>query len=522
MSFTQNAAVERASLAVVNGHVWPPRQHTTAVAIVNDRIFAVGSDQAVRSLCSPRTRVVDAGGGSILPAFNDAHVHFLMASRSLGELDLYGAETQAEVEHRVAEYVARRRGPWVVGRGWFYSAFPGGMPTLELLDRLIPDRPAYLESFDAHTGWANTQALKVAGVSSTGVLKEAAMLGVSRHIPPRSRDQELDALRAGMRVAAEHGIGSVQEAGEGQDELELWDALREADELTLRVRLAFDMIPGLDSATLRQRLEEYDELARPGRNNAWISTGILKAFADGVVESRTAALLEPYVGMVERGEPLWAPDELAEAVRAADARGWQVQVHAIGDAAIRQALDAFAGATPDRRHRIEHIEAPSPLDLPRFVELGVIASMQPQHAEPNRNLFEVWLPNLGAERAAYGWPWRTILHSGARIAFGTDWPVVPLDPAASLHVAVNRQTRGGEPAGGWLPDQRLKLAEALAAWTFGSAYAEHAEDQKGTLAAGMVADIAVVDRNIVAIPIAQLAELKVTATIVGGRVVYEG
>ena len=456
-----------------------------------------------------------------MPAFNDAHVHFLMASRSLNELDLHGAETQAEVERRITAYAARHAGPWIVGRGWFYSAFPGGMPTVELLDHLVPDRPAYLESFDAHTGWANTRALTQAGISASGVLKEVAMLGVTRHLPARSRDQELEALRAGMEVAAQHGIGSVQEAGEGQDELELWDALREADELTLRVRLAFDMVPGLDASAWKERLNLYEDLSRARTNDTWISTGILKAFADGVVESRTAALVEPYEGTASRGHPLWAGDELAEAVRAADARGWQVQVHAIGDAAIRQALDAFAAASRDLRHRIEHIEAPSPLDIPRFAELGVIASMQPQHAEPNRNLFEIWLPNLGTERAAFGWPWRSILHSGAGIAFGTDWPVVPLDPGASLQVAVTRQTRSGEPPGGWLPDQRLKLAEALAAWTFGGAFAGHAEDQKGTLADGMLADVAVLERDIVATPFSELAGLKVIATIVGGRVVYE-
>jgi predicted amidohydrolase YtcJ len=510
------------SLAVVNGLVWPPRHRATAVAVMGERILATGSDHDVRAQCDRHTRVIDARGGSILPAFNDAHVHFLMASRSLAELDLYGAETQGEVERRIDAYAASHSGPWVIGRGWFYSAFPGGTPAVELLDRLVPDRPAYLESFDAHTGWANTRALEISGAFSTGVLKEAAMRGVTRHIPARSRDEDLEALRAGMHLAAEHGIGSVQEAGEGQDELELWDALREADELTLRVRLAFDMVPGLDSAAWKERLTLYDDMARARKNDTWIAAGILKAFADGVVESRTAALLDPYIGTAGRGEPLWAPDELAEAVKAADARGWQVQVHAIGDAAIRQALDAFAGATIERRHRIEHIEAPSPLDLPRFAELGVIASMQPQHAEPNRNLLEIWLPNLGAERAALGWPWRSILHSGARLAFGTDWPVVPLDPAASLHVAVTRQTRAGEPAGGWLPDQRLKLAEAVAAWTFGGAYAEHAEDQKGTLADGMLADIAVLDRDILAAPISEIAALKVTATIVGGRVVYEG
>ncbi len=203
--------------------MWPPRAGATAVAAVNDRIVAVGSDENIRAMCDRSTRMVEARGGSILPAFNDAHVHFLMASRSLAELDLHGFETQAEVEIRIAQYAAAHAGPWVVGRGWFYSAFPGGMPEVELLDRLVPDRPAYLESFDAHTGWANSKALQLAGVTSAGVLKEAAMLGVVRHIP-RSREQDLEALRAGMRVAAEHGIGSVQEAGEGQDEIELWHA----------------------------------------------------------------------------------------------------------------------------------------------------------------------------------------------------------------------------------------------------------------------------------------------------------
>src|SRR6202158_3147971 len=213
-------AVESPSLAVVNGKVWPTRHRATAVAVRGDRIIASGSDRDIRSQCDQHTRLIDARGGTIMPAFNDAHVHFLMASRSLAELDLYGAETLADVAGRITAYAARHQGPWIVGRGWFYSAFAGGMPTVELLDRLVPDRPAYVESFDAHTGWANTRALAASGISSSGVLKEAAMLGVTRHIPTRSRDQDLEALRAGMHVAAERGIGSVQEAGEGQDELE--------------------------------------------------------------------------------------------------------------------------------------------------------------------------------------------------------------------------------------------------------------------------------------------------------------
>lgn len=509
--------MQPATVAVLNGKVWNAGPSTTAIAVSEERIQAVGSDEEIRVLCRRRTDVIDARGGTVLPAFNDAHVHFLMGSRSLSELDLHGAETQPDVERRVTEYAADTEAGWVVGRGWFYSAFPGGMPTVELLDRLVPDRPAYLESFDAHTGWANTRAMEISGVRSAGVLKEAAMLGVTRHIPARTRAQELDALRSGMRAAAARGVGSVQEAGEGLDQLELWTALQDAGDLTLRVRLAFDMVPGLDSLAWRRRLDLY-ELAR--RHGGWISTGILKAFADGVVESRTAALAVPYEGTSECGEPLWDPGELTEAVRSADARGWQVQVHAIGDAAIRQALDAFAGMAPGRRHRVEHIEAPSPRDLARFAELGVIASMQPQHAEPNRNLFEVWAPNLGPARAAGGWPWGSILRSGGRLAFGTDWPVVALDPAASLHMAVNRQTRAGEPAGGWLPEQCLTLDESLTAWTAGAAYAEHAEESKGELRPGMLADIAVLDRDLAATPEAELASFEVEATIVGGRVVH--
>lgn len=511
----------KASLAVVNGVVWPSQERATAVAAAGDRIIAVGSTEDVRTLCDSQTRFVDARGGTILPAFNDAHIHFLMAARGIGQLDLSTAETQAEVERQITGYAASYGGPWVIGRGWFYAAFPGGLPNIELLDRLVPDRPAYLEAFDTHTAWVNSRAIEAAGISPggiPGVLKESAMDDFERYLPARNAAQDLDALRKGMKVAAAHGVASIQEASRGLEQLPLYETLREEGELTLRVRLAFDMVPGLESAAWAQRLDLYREALI---KNEWVSTGILKAFADGVVESRTAALLEPYEGTDERGARLWAADELAAAVRAADARGWQVEVHAIGDAAIRQSLDAFAGTSAGRRHRIEHIEAPAPADIGRFAELGVVASMQPQHAEPNRNLFEVWSPYLGPKRAANGWPWRSILRAGGRLAFGTDWPVVALDPAASLHVAVNRQTSAGEPRGGWLPDQRLSVDEALTAWTSGSAYAEHGDHVKGTLVDGKLADIAVLNRDIFSKSSSELASLKVIATIVGGRVVYE-
>jgi predicted amidohydrolase YtcJ len=257
-----------------------------------------------------------------------------------------------------------------------------------------------------------------------------------------------------------------------------------------------------------------------------VSTGILKAFADGVVESRTAALREPYAGMSAGepgalGAPLWAPGELAGAIQMAHRRGWQVEVHAIGDAAIKDSLDAFEGLDPARRHRLEHVESPAAEDRPRFGRLGVIASMQPQHAEPVKNLLEVWATSLGPERANRGWPWASIARHGGRLAFGSDWPVVPIDPFLSLHVAVNRQTRDRTPAGGWLPAEKLGLVEAIAAWTSGAAYAEHADQSKGALREGMLADIAVLDRDLATTPADEIASTKVEATAVGGRLVYE-
>jgi len=466
-----------ASLAIVNGQVWS-RPGLSAVAVDGQRITFVGAGSLQAD------RVIDAAGASILPAFNDAHVHFLMGSRSLSELDLHGVATQGEIERRIVEYARGHAGQWLVGRGWFYSAFPGGMPTVGLLDNLVADRPAYIESFDAHTGWANSRALAIAGIPGAGVLKEAALLDVTRHIPARTKTEDLDALRAGMRLAASRGIGSVQEAGDGQNQLELWTALRDAGELTLRVRLAYDLTPGLD-------LDAYNGLPRQG--DAWIATGILKAFADGVVESHTAAMLEPYAGSNERGDPIWGPDQLRDAVRDADTRGWQVQVHAIGDAAIRQALDAFEGTTRGRRHRVEHIETPHPTDVARFAGLGVVASMQPQHSDPK--LTEVWRRHLGPARATRGWPWRELGRSGAHVAFGTDWPVVRLDPWASLQAT-----------------RDISRDDAIRAWTEGSAYAEHSESNKGAVREGMLADIAVVD----------LETGEVKATVVGGRPVYEG
>ena len=518
----------QASLAIVGGVVWgAPR--ATALAVNGELIAAVGADADIRPLIGRRTRVLEARGGTIIPAFNDAHIHFQMGSRGLSYLDLFGAETQDEVERRIREFNSASRGPWLLARGWFYSAFPGGMPSIELLDRLVPDRPAYLESFDTHTAWVNSRALasaRLAPGAEPGILKEGAMDDFEKHLPAPTVEEDLEGLRAGMRIAAASGVGSVQEASRGLKQLPLYETLRERGRLTMRVRLAFDMLPGIGLDAWARRLDMYEEAARAHRDDRWIGTGILKAFADGVVESRTALLLEPYAGLAPAeagavGTSAWEAGELAEAVRVASARGWQVEIHAIGDRAIRDALDAFADCDRVRRHRVEHIEAPAAADIGRFGRLGVIAGMQPQHAEPTRNLREIWAPNLGPERAARGWPWASIARGGGTLAFGSDWPVVPIDPFLSLHVAVNRQTRDGDPPGGWLPAERLGLTQAVDAWTSGSAVAEHAEQFKGRLREGLLADVAVLDRDLEKTPPDQIAQTKVEATVVGGRLAFE-
>jgi predicted amidohydrolase YtcJ len=371
----------------------------------------------------------------------------------------------------------------------------------------------------------NSRALAAAGMAlgpEPGILKEGAMDDFEKHLPKPSTEQDLEALRDGMKIAAASGIGSVQEASRGLKQLALYDTLRERGELSMRVRLAFDMLPGIGLDAWARKLDLYEEASREHKDDRWISTGILKAFADGVVESRTALLLEPYAGDADGvGQSSWEPGELAASVQAASARGWQVEIHAIGDRAIRYALDAFEACDSRNRHRIEHIEAPAAADIGRFGKLGVIASMQPQHAEPIKNLREIWATNLGPERAARGWPWASIARGGGRLAFGSDWPVVPIDPFLSLHVAINRQTRAGEPVGGWLPQERLVLSQAIEAWTSASAYAEHAEQFKGRLRGGMLADIAVLDRDLAKTPLADVAQTKVEATVVGGRLVFE-
>ena len=513
----------------------------TAVAIGAGRIVAVGDERQAREWAGPATTLFDAGGGLVMPGFDDAHMHLRDGAISLERLDLFGLTTLDAVQATIADYAAERPAqPWIAGRGWLYAAFPGGMPTREQLDAVVPDRPAYFECFDGHSGWANSRALDAAGISSetpdppdgrivrdaagraTGALKERAIELVDRMLPVPREAEMPDLLERALRRAAELGITAVQDAWGRPEELRLLRRLASDGRLPLRVRLALDMPPAGDGFV--ERLDEFEALRAEVPDTARLRTGILKSFLDGVVEARTAYLLEPYPGTDARGDPRWDDGALGQAVAIAHARGWQVELHAIGDAAVRQALDAYEALGPgeaaSRRHRVEHIETLHPADLARFAGLGIVASMQPMHALPEASQVDVWRDILHPSVAASGWRLRSLLDSGAVLAFGSDWPVVPIDPLLEIHAAVRRQTPSGEPAGGWLPAEAVTIADALAAATWGSAYAEHAESERGHLTPGALADLIVLDRDLLHEDGGAIAGSQVILTVVDGEVVH--
>ena len=520
-----------------------PGDAPTAVAISGEHITWLGDDAtALRKWRGPSTEVVDALGGLVMAGFDDAHFHLLYGARSQAGVDLFGAEALADIQERIAAHArATRDRPWVVGRGWLYAAFPGAMPVREQLDAVVADRPAFMGCFDGHTGWVNSAALRAAGVDRdtpdprngaivrdpetgepTGALTEGAMELVTRLLPEPSRQEDLGTLRQVIRDLHVAGITAVQDAEASELEVSLLSGLRDTGELPLRVRLAMPMTPDLSFQGWQARLAEYRDLVAPLDGGTWLSSGILKAFADGVVESRTAAMLEPYADDDSTGRPEWEPAALASHLAEADRLGWQVEIHAIGDAGIRMALDAFE-ATPDarrRRHRVEHIEVIAAADIPRFGQLGVVASMQPYHADPVPNQVTVWVDNVGPERANRAWAWASLRRAGAVLALGSDWPVVPFDPFLSLNVAVNRQNADGFPQGGWIPEERLGLPEALAGYTTGSAYAAFADGRRGTIAAGYDADLVVLDRDLLEAGPSAIIGTSVRLTVVGGRIVH--
>jgi predicted amidohydrolase YtcJ len=530
-----------ADLALVNGRIWtgnPAQPWVEALASRGERLIAVGSNAEIRKLISSDTRVIDLAGKLALPGFIDDHTHFINGGFQLLSVDLRDARTQQEFARRIAGQ-ARKLGPgrWITGGDWDHELWPGApLPTKDLIDRETAQNPVFVSRLDGHMGLANSVALRLAGVTKetkdppggtivrdpktgepTGILKDAAQeLVYSRIAKPSDADYD-DALRAALGEAARVGVTSIQDIT-SWDQYGVYQRFRDAGRLTVRV----------DARTpMREWKRQADLVARQGRGDSWLRLGGLKAFMDGSLGSTTALFFDPY-NDAPNTRGLMAEDNLPEGklekdIRDADKAGLQCSVHAIGDKANHLLLNYFErvekeNGSRDRRFRIEHAQHLLASDIPRFATLGVIASMQPSHAIDDGQWAE---KRIGPVRIKTTYAFRSLLDSGAKLAFGTDWSVAPLSPLMGLYAAVTRETRDGKNPQGWMPEQKITVEEAVRAYTATSAYAEFAEREKGTLEPGKLADVVVLSHNIFQIKPDEIPNTRVVYTIAGGRVVHQ-
>lgn len=535
-------------LIVVNGSVYTADEDGTmaeAVAVQGNKILLVGSNREVQRLRRPQTVVVDARGGAVLPGFNDAHAHVIDAGLALLRVDLLEARTVTEIESAIKAWVALNDDrEWVTGRGWSDEAFATGQPNRQLLDAMVPDRPAFLVAADGQTGWANSAALAQANITRrtpnppgglivkdprtgepTGILKDAAIDLVTSVIPPPTREERLAALRAAIHEAHRRGITSVQHAGGSPEDLELFDELRREQGLKLRVYAALNVSPGAGE----EELDALDALKEKYGDDPLFKSGAVKLVLDDEMEPPTLGPLPPDAGRsATRREPQWGEEELAELVTELDRRGWQVLIHANSHRTVRMALDAFAQAAAvneeparGRRHRIEHVDTIDPDDVSRFGALGVIASVQPARGgllDPAE--VDGTRPSPEPDREERSSPYRTIRDAGGRLAFGSDWPAGTPDPLEGLHAAVNRSTPDGAREAEGASSEALPLTSAIDAYTRDAAWAAFDEHRKGSLERDMLADIVILTGDIFAGPSAALTEADVATTIFDGKVVY--
>ncbi|MEX1157734.1 MAG: amidohydrolase family protein [Thermomicrobiales bacterium] len=531
-----------ADVLFVNGRVLTidsRRPRAEAVAVRDGKILAVGSSDELAGVRSAKTRVIDLDGATLMPGFIDAHTHFVSGSQTLDRIRLGGATTMAEMQRRVAEKVnAVQPGEWVVGRGWDETKRTDvvALPTKEELDAIAPDNPVYLGRADGHVGWANSAALRLAGINGdradpyggrivrdergepTGILQETAKKLVEDILPADDRAARTKAFRRGLAEAARYGITGIHDNAPAED-IVLFQEFRERGELTLRINT---LVRGWEVP--QPFLEPMIAVgARTGFGDDWIKLGALKLSLDGTLGSRTAAMLSPYSDDIDNtGVFRIAQADLDPIVERAHRHHIQIALHAIGDAACKMALDAIERATkahdwPDHRHRIEHEQVVTDYDMRRFVELGVIASLQPVHAITDLNWVE---SRVGAERMAGAYAWQSFLKLGTRICIGTDWPVETLDPRVGLYEAVTRKDLDGNPADGRQPNEALTIEQTLKGYTLDAAWAEFAETKKGSIEPGKYADFAILDRDPTAIDPGELLALQVLGTLVEGQSVY--
>ncbi len=509
-----------------------------AVAVYGNRVVAVGSTSEIKQLTGKNTRVIDARGALVLPGFNDAHVHFLSGGFQLSSVDLRDAASPQEFAERIRSFGEKLpRGRWITGGDWDHERWPSApLPTKELIDAFTAETPVFVNRLDGHMALANSAALKLAGVTRatkdppgglivrdpktgepTGVLKDAAMSFVSQKIPAASFDEKLAAARAATEHAARLGVTSVQDMSAG-DDVGVYQTLAARGELKTRI---YAVAP----------LPQWERLQRVGVQRAFgdamLRIGGLKGFADGSLGSTTALFFAAYNDAPETkglpGDEMFPEGAMLTRVRGADKAGLQIMIHAIGDRANDQILTIFEVVARehgerDRRFRVEHAQHLRPEEIKRFGSGKVIASMQPYHAIDDGRWAE---KRIGRERARTTYAFRSLLDAGATLAFGSDWTVAPIDPILGIYAAVTRRTLDGKNPDGWVPEQKITVEEAVRAYTVGSAFAEFAENEKGAIAPGKLADLVILSDDVFSVDPTLIERARVVTTIMDGRIVYE-
>ena len=535
--------ITRADLVLKNGAVYTSdaaRSWAEAVAIRGNKIIYVGPNSGVQPLITSATRVIDLQGRMLLPGFTDSHVHPVSSGMQLNDCALTNISTVPGILEQVKQCNANRKGKkWIIGGGWELPLFPNANPSKELLDQIVPETPVFLEAADGHSAWVNSKALALAGIDRntkdpargrierdkngepTGTLREAAISLVARYIPTPTQSDYVEGLRRALKLANSFGITSVQDASASIDELTAYKTLDQGGELTVRVVAATKIDPDKAETQIPELIKRRT-LFNTDRLNATAA----KIFADGVLESHTAFLLEPYVDQPgNRGPANYTSEKLTKLITALDRAGFQVHVHAIGDRAVRMALDAFEEAQKsngrgDLRHHIAHLELISPSDIPRFAKLGVIANFQPLWAYADSYITDLTEPILGPERSRRLYPIGSVVRTGAVIVGGSDWSVTSLNPLEAIQIGVTRYGLNDAKRVSWLPDERAGLASMIAAYTINGAYLAHREKQTGSIEVGKTADLVVLSDNLFTIPEYSIHKVKVLLTLLDGKEVF--
>ena len=526
-----------ADLIIDNAAIWTAddsNEWASSLAIHDGRIVYVGDQDGVRSLRGENTNTIDAEGRLVLPGFIDSHVHFLTGGYRLSSVQLRDASTRQEFVDRIAAYAKTvSPGTWIMGGDWDHTLWGGELPDRNWIDSVTPDNPVWINRLDGHMALANSLALQLAGISDsvadveggtivrdsarrlTGVLKDNAMSLVDKAVPDASDELDDRALSAAMQYVAAQGVTSVHDMSGYAPSYAAMKRAHDGGSLTTRIYLAH-------SVWQWQRVR--DMIGANGSGDDWFKIGLLKGFVDGSLGSHTAAFFEPYTDSPsDSGLFVNEMTELRSVIARADEAGLQVAIHAIGDRAISELLDAFEGVgatngARDRRFRIEHAQHISTEDIPRFSGLNVIASMQPYHAIDDGRWAEKY---IGSDRIETTYAFRSLVDAGATVAFGSDWFVAPPTPLEGIYAAVTRRTLDGANPQGWVPRQKISVAEAIASYTIQAAYASFEDDIKGSLEVGKLADVVILEDNIFDIPPEEINQTRVRMTIVGGDVVFQ-